>query len=261
MNNLTDRQRKILNIIIEEYIKQAKPIGSIIVSKQLQDIGASTVRNEMSKLEEMGLLITDNFSGRIPSKELVLDYLKDFNDFEYKKFSEIELKNFCQKEHKCFFKYIKPEQEIIEMVFIYKISKEKILFTITTKSNLIYTKIIMIAEEIESLSILKINEILKKIFMNRALSVLESSNVSKLFSKYKDSAYYSVLENIVKQNIYEEITEQLFEKINCFNLLLLDLPIREEKEYFEIINNGDYKHHTIFVKNEKDKIFGIIGVI
>ena len=261
MNNLTDRQRKILNIIVEEYIKQAKPIGSIIVSKQLQDIGASTVRNEMSKLEEMGLLTTDSFSGRIPNKEIVLEFLRNKENLEYRKFSDVELKEFCQKENKYFFKYLKPEQEIIEMVFIYKISKEKILFVITTKSNLIYTKIIKIAEEIEALSILKINEILKKIFMNKTLLVLENSNIFKLFSKYKDSAYYSVLENIVKQNIYEEITEQLFEKINCYNLLLLDLPIREEKEYFEIINNGDYKHHTIFVKNEKDKIFGIIGVV
>ena len=261
MHSLTDRQKNILQIIIKEYLIQAKPIGSIIVSKQMEDVGASTIRSEMAKLEEMGLLVTDNFSGRIPNKNCVLEYLKEQETFDYKDFSELELKDFCSKNKKGFFKYIKPEKEIIEMVFIYKISINKVLLTITTKSNLIYSKIIIVQEEIESLSILKINEILKKIFMNKTLSVLTAENILKLFKKYESSPYYLILDNVARQNIYEEINNQLFETINCYNFSVLDLPMKEETEYFEIITNGFYNNSTVFVKNEKDKIFGIIGVL
>ena len=53
---LTDRQRMILNAIIDDYIRSAEPIGSRSISKR-GDVGFSpaTIRNEMADLEELGL--------------------------------------------------------------------------------------------------------------------------------------------------------------------------------------------------------------
>lgn len=63
------RQSEILKIIVEEYIKTAKPVGS----KSICDIlncSSATVRNEMSYLEDVGYLLkTHTSSGRIPSEE------------------------------------------------------------------------------------------------------------------------------------------------------------------------------------------------
>ena len=66
---LTKRQEDILKLIVEHYIKLAKPIGSKLICKKLK-CSSATVRNEMATLENVGLLEkTHTSSGRIPSEE------------------------------------------------------------------------------------------------------------------------------------------------------------------------------------------------
>ena len=66
---LTDRQNKILTLIITEYIKLARPVGSNLICKRLK-CSSATIRNEMASLEELGLLEkTHTSSGRVPSEQ------------------------------------------------------------------------------------------------------------------------------------------------------------------------------------------------
>ncbi len=64
---ISDRQEQLLKLIVENYIKTAKPVSS----KALCDImhcSSATVRNEMAALEDCGLLEkTHTSSGRVPS--------------------------------------------------------------------------------------------------------------------------------------------------------------------------------------------------
>jgi len=65
---LTDRQKSLLKLIVEEYIKTARPVGSNLICKQLK-CSSATIRNEMSYLEEVDLLEkTHTSSGRVPSE-------------------------------------------------------------------------------------------------------------------------------------------------------------------------------------------------
>lgn len=66
---LTDRQVQLLKIIIDEYIKTAKPVGSInLVEKQGLRVSSATVRNEMARLIKEGYLQQPHTSaGRIPT--------------------------------------------------------------------------------------------------------------------------------------------------------------------------------------------------
>lgn len=66
---LSDRQRLILNAIVDNYIHSAEPVGSRTISKR-EGIGFSsaTIRNEMADLEELGYLEQPHTSaGRVPS--------------------------------------------------------------------------------------------------------------------------------------------------------------------------------------------------
>lgn len=68
---LTDRKKRILEFVVKEYIETAEPVGSRTISKN-KDLGisAATIRNEMSDLEELGLLLQPHTSaGRIPSAD------------------------------------------------------------------------------------------------------------------------------------------------------------------------------------------------
>ena len=66
---LNDRQKKLLKLIVEDYIKEARPVGSKAICESL-DCSSATVRNEMAYLEDCGLLEkTHTSSGRIPSEK------------------------------------------------------------------------------------------------------------------------------------------------------------------------------------------------
>ncbi len=66
---LSERQRKLLKLIVEEYIKSAAPVGSSGLCEEL-NCSSATIRNEMAYLEDVGFLEkTHTSSGRVPSEE------------------------------------------------------------------------------------------------------------------------------------------------------------------------------------------------
>lgn len=66
---LSTRQKELLKLIVEDYIKTARPISSNSLCKIL-NCSSATIRNEMALLEEIGLIEKTHISsGRIPSEK------------------------------------------------------------------------------------------------------------------------------------------------------------------------------------------------
>ncbi len=66
---INERQSKILKLIVEEYIKTAKPISSKSLCDEL-NCSSATIRSEMNTLENLGYLEkTHTSSGRVPSEK------------------------------------------------------------------------------------------------------------------------------------------------------------------------------------------------
>lgn len=64
---MTERQIQILCAIIEQHAEIASPIGSVMLAK-LFGVSSATIRSEMVRLEEMGLIMQPHTSaGRIPT--------------------------------------------------------------------------------------------------------------------------------------------------------------------------------------------------
>ena len=62
---LSDRKIQILQAIINDYIETAEPVGSRTIAKKYNlGISSATIRNEMSDLEEMGLILQPQNSFR-----------------------------------------------------------------------------------------------------------------------------------------------------------------------------------------------------
>ena len=65
--SITPRQTQILVAIIEQYAEVASPVGSVTLAK-LFGVSSATIRAEMSKLEDLGLIMQPHTSaGRIPT--------------------------------------------------------------------------------------------------------------------------------------------------------------------------------------------------
>lgn len=65
---LNNRQKKILEVVVREFIESGEPVASVTIA-QKYDIGccSATVRNDMARLEEMGYLEQPHTSsGRVP---------------------------------------------------------------------------------------------------------------------------------------------------------------------------------------------------
>ena len=91
---LDDRKWKIFNAIIKNYLETGEPVGSRTISKYTDlNLSSATIRNEMSDLEEMGLIIQPHTSaGRIPSDKgyrLYVDHLMKEREEEHKQVEEI----------------------------------------------------------------------------------------------------------------------------------------------------------------------------
>lgn len=63
------RQKELLKVIVEEYVKTARPVGSKSLCKKFK-CSSATIRNDMATLENLGYLEKTHISsGRIPSEE------------------------------------------------------------------------------------------------------------------------------------------------------------------------------------------------
>lgn len=71
MNMLTNRQLQILQVIVDDFVTSAQPVGSRQISKKEGiTFSSATIRNEMADLEELGFLEkTHTSSGRVPSQK------------------------------------------------------------------------------------------------------------------------------------------------------------------------------------------------
>jgi heat-inducible transcriptional repressor len=77
---MTDRQIAILTAIIEQYAEIAAPVGSVTLAK-LFGVSSATIRSEMARLEEMGLIMQPHTSaGRIPTDKGYRLYVNSITD-------------------------------------------------------------------------------------------------------------------------------------------------------------------------------------
>jgi len=82
---LTDRMKEVLRLVIENYNQTAEPVGSLAIAKKSNlNLSSATIRNIMSELEAMGLLVQPHPSaGRIPTEKgyrFYVNYLLDVHE-------------------------------------------------------------------------------------------------------------------------------------------------------------------------------------
>jgi len=77
---MTDRQKKILSAIVEQYAEVASPVGSSLLAKVFS-VSSATVRSEMADLERMGFITQPHTSaGRIPTDKGYRFYVNNLSE-------------------------------------------------------------------------------------------------------------------------------------------------------------------------------------
>src|SRR5258708_31403901 len=75
---LTERQEKILALVVREYTNKPEPVGSKYLADHfMTNISSATIRNDLSALEEKGFLAaTHTCAGRVPTEAGYLYFVK-----------------------------------------------------------------------------------------------------------------------------------------------------------------------------------------
>lgn len=208
---LTERQRKILSIIVDSYVETAEPVGSRTISKRYHlDLSPATIRNEMSDLEEAGLVTHPHTSaGRIPTdvgyryfinhllkKETVSQQLADDISYQFK--TQMEgLDDLVEKASRILAAMTDqagivsyPEMQDLSFgeIRLYRLDPTHVLVIWVTTTGFIQNQVVDMKEEISE-------ETLKKIanFFNDELTGLAfremPQEIAKRLSQRKDSIY------------------------------------------------------------------------
>lgn len=231
---LTDRQLLILQIIIDDFIRYAQPVGSRALSKKdLITFSSATIRNEMADLEELGFIEkTHTSSGRIPSEKGYRYYvdhllspkkLSQQDIFAIKSiFAEkiYELETIVQKSAQILSELTsyttivlgpKVSENRLKRIQIVPISEDTAVAIIVTNTGHVENKLISFPDHID------VRE------LEKVVNILNEKLAGVLLSELKDK-------------IYKEVASLLRRHIQNYDLLLKlisgTLNMGHEKMYF-----------------------------
>ena len=280
----TDRKRRILHAVVQDYIETAEPVGSrTIARKYVTDLSSATIRNEMADLEEMGYLEQPHSSaGRIPS---VLGY-RVFVDSLMEKYKlsvmeTIRMQEAMSEKANRFDKLIEKASLAIANVTNYA----TVAISSGKKRNRIKAVQLVPVSEKEAVIIIVTNEggvKSKKVrldgFVDSGEAVMLSAELTKALSG-RTLGDIS-LETVVRLKSENEGAEELIDKVVSFmsetcgekdtrevishgGVNLLKFPeysdIEKAKEILEVLDNKEQLQSMINLPSAGNKVNIIIG--
>ncbi|MCD8364344.1 MAG: heat-inducible transcriptional repressor HrcA [Clostridiales bacterium] len=200
MNELSERQVKILNVIIRTYMETGEPVGSRTISKASDlNLSSATIRNEMSDLEEMGYIIQPHTSaGRIPSDKgyrFYVDRLMLEKDQEVS-----EMKNFVIEKTEKLEQVLQTIAKLlatntnyatvvsapqthhgkVKFIQLSNVEKGKVLATIMLDGNIVKNRIIRCEEDLDQETMLKLNILLNSSLNGLTLEEINLVTIARL---------------------------------------------------------------------------------
>ena len=219
---LDDRKWTILKAIIKTYLETGEPVGSRTISKYADlNLSSATIRNEMSDLEEMGLILQPHTSaGRIPSDagyRLYVDHMMEEKDREVTEMKEMMIQR--QDRMELLLKQLAkvlaantnyaamisgPQYHRTKLKFIQLsiISESQILAVIVAEGNIVKNKMINIDHGLDQQTVLEMN-----ILLNTALNglTIEEINLSTISKLKEQAGIHSEVVNQVLDAVAETI--------------------------------------------------------
>lgn len=260
---LSERKKKILQAIVEEYVETAEPVSSgSLIKKNNLNISSATIRNEMAELEQAGLLDKPHTSaGRVPSAQgyryYVDQLLKEDNisleEIEYIKsklesrameleeVTKIVTNTLAEVTHYTSLA-IGPDnaQQLISEIKFVLLGSRILMAIILTDNGLIKETLIKFDEDITETQVQSIN-----VIFNNKLRGMPLSEISKPMEEYIISEMKNEI-NIIK-SIVEQINKAILE---CQNVYLngakniLDMPefneIDKAKSFLDIVDKKEF---------------------
>lgn len=266
---LSDRKKKILQLVVSDYIETAVPVSSkSLTEKHLSNLSSATVRSELAALEELGYLSQPHTSaGRVPSNEAYKLYVSELmvkenltaDELDYVK--KIFLENTGDVEHviKQTAKVISDLTNLTSMavashdvcetinnISLFRFKPDAALIVIVTDTRLLKDSIIDIPADMSDDRILEANSMLAKMFVGKTFEEVCRSaiEIEESFESYR-SVFVKVIDAL---KVYVSTT-------NDDVILEGQDKILEHPEYADL----DKLKRFMSVVTKKDKIVNLLS--
>ena len=223
---LSERKKKILQIVVDDYIATAQPVSSkSITENYMKDISSATVRSELAGLEELGYLTQlHTSSGRVPSVEayrLYVNELMQTNKLSLKDLGVIKkaFENHTDNLEQVVGNVVKvisdltdytsvgvtahnTEEKILK-IDLFRCKENQALLLLVTENTLIRDKFISIPQDMSDSQIEDASKILAKLFTDKKLCDIfkMGEQIAEEFAGYREifnSVMNAIEEYVVK---------------------------------------------------------------
>ena len=225
---LSERKKKILQIVVDDYIATAQPVSSkSITEKYMKDVSSATVRSELAGLEELGFLTQlHTSSGRVPSIEAYKMYVAELMDRSNLSLKDVGTIKEAFQNHADNLEAVvqntvkvisdltdytsiaytshSAEDKIVKLeIFRYK--QQQALLLIVTENTLIRDRFIDIPLEMTDEQIAEASRVISKLFVGKKLKEINSlgNAFESEFNAYRsifDSVMWAIEDYIVNNN-------------------------------------------------------------
>ncbi|WZL77609.1 heat-inducible transcriptional repressor HrcA [Eubacteriales bacterium mix99] len=265
------RKLKILQAIIDDYIRTAEPVGSRTLAKKYGlGISSATIRNEMSDLEEMGFLEQPHTSaGRVPSDKayrFYVDKLMKVRSLDQKEAEYIRetYESTIDQIEQIIFHTAETLSEVtnytslamaprlskvtIRHIQLVQVDGEFALLVIVTSSGILRDTLIRIPEGINNDYLSRVSNILNEQFRGKTIDQIDTEDLANIRDKFlKNRKFFSSLLDILIQRFRESEKREVYlgGTTNIFNF----------PEYQDIIRAQSFLN----LMEEKDLLYDILS--
>ncbi len=230
MQQLDERKLKILQAVIRNYLETGEPVGSRTISKYTDlNLSSATIRNEMSDLEDLGLIIQPHTSaGRIPSDKgyrLYVDMLLKDKEQEVEDMKEMllekadKLENLLQQVAKLlavnthYTTMVSTPQykKRVKFIQLTEMDENQLLAVIVFERNIVKNKIIQVSASLNKEMLLKLNIIINTFLQGLDLGEINLPVISQMKEQAGD--YRNIVNDIldaIMQAVNEEEDIEIF---------------------------------------------------
>lgn len=266
---ITDRQRQILEAVIDCYINSAEPVSSSCVCKKyMPNVSSATIRNEMSELEFNNYLYQPHVSaGRVPTHlayRLYVDSLIKQRAYELEDYFQTkqQLMNRMQQMEDIIYSAAQALSDMtkytsvlmmpkrgelkVSALQLVRISKGTALLVIITDGGIIRDSVVHVSETLDNNSLFSISNMLTESLKGRSLR--EVQGLLKIYASHS-GADVRVMCGIA------ELAEQI-EKQAASDLLLVcgSQNILHHPEYVDVAKAKEF----LQVLEEKERLMKIM---
>ena len=225
---LTERERQVLEAVIETYVQTAEPAGSRTISKRFgMALSAATIRNTMSDLEDKGYLYHPHTSaGRIPTDIAYRVYVDSLMRLQQVSLSDShQIREELAGERNAVDQIlaraaqvlgvltkelgmaVSPslDEAVLERLELLKVSFERLLLVLTLKSGVVRTIFVEVPGQMASESVAQVAVVLNERLAGLTLREIRTTLSQRLRDAVSDPESSELI------NIFVQEADELFD--------------------------------------------------